>query len=108
MGDAIVGKSVPEALTLLSVMLKRGASPMHKLLTSAAANAKIKGLSADTLIVKRVAVDAGPTLKRTMPRARGSAARINKRTSRILIELGVSSIKVPKSKVQSVKSESVS
>ncbi|MEZ5434286.1 MAG: uL22 family ribosomal protein [Verrucomicrobiales bacterium] len=41
----------------------------------------------DTLIIKEATVGEGPTLKRFMPRARGSAAPIRKRTSHIRIVL---------------------
>ena len=85
--NAVVGKSVPEALQILKVMVKRGAHPMHKLLSSAVANAKTMGVAPENLIVKRLEVNAGPTLKRIMPRARGSAAQILKRSSKIFVEL---------------------
>ena len=88
-GDAIVGKSVSDALATLSVMIKRGASPLHKLVSSAVSNAKQQGIAAETLMIKRVNVDEGPTMKRIMPRARGSAAQILKRTSRVFVELAV-------------------
>jgi len=39
------------------------------------------------LVVKEATVGEGPTLKRIMPRARGSASRILKRTSHIRIVL---------------------
>src|SRR3989344_2151422 len=87
-GNAIVGKSVPEALAALTFMVKRGALPIKKLVSSAVANAKAKGMNAEDLVIKSLRVDAGPVLKRIMPRARGSAAQILKRTSRILVELG--------------------
>ncbi len=86
-GDAIVGKSVEEALAILSTMVKRGAGPLHKLVASAVANAKQKGMVVGELIIKRVNVDEGPTFKRIMPRARGSAAQILKRTSHVFVEL---------------------
>jgi len=42
-------------------------------------------LNTATLVVKKAYVDEGPTLKRIRPRAKGSASRINKRTSHITI-----------------------
>ena len=91
--DAVVGKGAPEALRILAVMVKRSATPLHKLLASAVANAKQnEGVAAENLVVKRFTVEAGPTMKRIMPRARGSAAQILKRTSRVFVELAASAI----------------
>ena len=61
---------------------------MLKLLRSAAANAENNlGLSRDDLYVAEVFANQGPTLRRYMPRARGRADRIRKRTSHITIIL---------------------
>ena len=87
----IRGKPVDEAVNIL-MFTDRGPAPvLKKLLVSAIANAedKSKGnLDTDALLVKEVAVDQGPTLKRWRPRAMGRATRINKRTSHIRIVLG--------------------
>jgi len=40
---------------------------------------------AQTLLVERVWVDEGPTMKRYRPRAYGRAARIRKRTSHVTV-----------------------
>lgn len=87
--DAVRGKRVPEALTLLSFLEKRAAAPIKKLLQSAVANARQNfGADPDTLSVQEITVNKGAVLKRWMPRARGKAAAIKKRTSHITIELG--------------------
>ena len=87
----IRGKAVDEAVNIL-MFTNRGVAPvLKKLLVSAIANAedKSKGnLDTDALMVKEVAVDQGPTLKRWRSRAMGRATRINKRTSHIRIVLG--------------------
>jgi large subunit ribosomal protein L22 len=82
------GKSTSEALAALNFIDKRAAGPFAKVIQSAVANAKNQGKSVDKLFVKTVQVDKGTTLKRSMPRARGSASRINKRNSHISVELG--------------------
>ena len=67
---------------------KKGAYLLNKTLKSAVANAENNAeLSVDTLVVKSVMVDEGPTMRRTMPRARGSANMIRKRTSHITVVL---------------------
>jgi large subunit ribosomal protein L22 len=59
---------------------------VEKVLRSAVANAfENKGFRADDLVIVETYVDEGPTLKRIRPRAKGSASRINKRTSHITV-----------------------
>lgn len=86
--DVVRGKKVTDALNALQFIDKRAAAPFAKVITSALANAKEHGAAAEQLIIKKVTVDKGITLKRFMPRARGSASRINKRNSHITVELG--------------------
>jgi len=86
--DVIRGKKVTDALKALQFIEKRAAVPFTKVLESAVANAKQAKANIDHLSVTFVSVDKAPTLKRFMPRARGSASRINKRSSHITIELG--------------------
>ena len=85
--DAIRGKKVENALTILRFADKRAALPIQKLVESALANAKNKGMNEEGLIVSKIAVDAGAILYRRRARARGSAAPIRKRTSHITVEL---------------------
>ncbi len=87
--DIVRGKKVNDAIAALQFVEKRAALPFLKVLQSAAANAKHSGADVSSLIVKHVSVDKGITQKRFMPRARGSASRINKRSSHITIQLGV-------------------
>ena len=86
--DLIRGKSVKNALISLQFADKKAALEMTKLLKSAVANAKGQNKNEDSLIVTEIQVNKGATLKRMMPRARGSASRINKRTSHITLKLG--------------------
>ena len=87
--DTVRGKSVSQALSILGFTRKKAALPVQKLLKSAVANAaENDGISdVDTLVIDRIMVDEGPTLKRFMPRARGRATPIRKRTSHIRIVL---------------------
>jgi len=87
--DTVRGKSVSQALSILAFTRKKAALPVQKLLKSAVANAaENDGISdVDTLVIDRIMVDEGPTLKRFMPRARGRATPIRKRTSHIRIVL---------------------
>jgi len=86
--DLVRGKKVSEALVTLQFVDKRAADPFAKMIKSAVANAADQGKNTDNLVVKTVTVNKGVTYRRMMPRARGSASRINKRNSHILVELG--------------------
>lgn len=83
----VKGKRVLEALTILSFVPKRSALPLQKLVASALANAKSLSIPAENLVVKELSVDAGPTLYRRLPRSRGMANPIRKRTSRVKVVL---------------------
>lgn len=85
--DAIKGKSVADALTELTFLNKRAASPMMKLLKSAIANAEKQGEDARSLIVKNITVDKGRVQTRFMPRAFGRAAPLRRRMSHVSIVL---------------------
>jgi large subunit ribosomal protein L22 len=84
----IQGLPVSAALDLLTFTPKKAAFLIGKTLKSAIANAENNAnLKLDRLVVKEAIVGEGPTLKRIMARARGSASRIQKRTSHIRIVL---------------------
>ena len=89
LADEVRGKGINEALTYLQFSpRKRTAHVLHTLLKSAAANADQKGtVDVDTLFVKTILVGQGTTLKRFRPRAKGSAFRINKKTSHVSVTL---------------------
>jgi large subunit ribosomal protein L22 len=88
MADVIRGKGVEDARNILEFTPRKSAVAMKKLLDSAIANAENNyNLDPDKLFVKTVCVDEGQTWKRFIPRAQGRAARINKRTSHITLEL---------------------
>ena len=82
----IKGKRVEDALNILTFTPKASAPLVAKVLKSAVANAGQKqGVDVDTLKVKSVSVDEGPTLKRYRARAMGRGTRILKRTSHIKV-----------------------
>ncbi|HHW10553.1 MAG TPA: 50S ribosomal protein L22 [Firmicutes bacterium] len=86
--DLIRGKSYPEALTILRFTPRKAAGIVEKVVRSAAANAENNySLNPQEMLVAEVYVDQGPTMKRIMPRARGMADRIRKRTSHITVVL---------------------
>ncbi len=86
--DLIRGLGVNEALVQLQMLYKQAAKPVLKLLKSAMANAKNNfAIEEESLKIKTVFVDSGPTLKRWTPRAMGRATPIRKRTSHITIIL---------------------
>ena len=86
--DLIRGKDVAEAESLLKFTPNRVAKPMLKLLKSAKANAvNNHDMFEDGLFVSKIMVNAGPMLKRVMPRARGRSDMMLKRTSHIEITL---------------------
>ncbi len=86
--ELIKGKPVEEALTILRFVPKKAASLVDKTLRSALANAEQNpNIDVDTLYIKRIFVDGGPTMKRWRARAMGRATKIIKRTSHITVIL---------------------
>lgn len=86
--DLIRGKSAMEAERILNFAVKRGVKDILKLLKSAVSSARHDfQIEESNLYITKVTVDEGPKLKRWMPRARGSASEIQKKTSHITIIL---------------------
>ncbi len=86
--DQIRGKSVEDALDILSFSTKKGAAVIKKVLESAIANAEHnEGADVDELKVSTIFVDEGLTMKRIKPRAKGRADRILKRTCHITVKV---------------------
>lgn len=91
--DQVRGMPVEQALELLTFSPKKGAAIIKKVLNSAIANAEHnEGADIDELSVTKIYVDQGPTMKRIMPRAKGRADRIIKRTSHITLVVGDSGV----------------
>ena len=84
--DLIRGKDAAQAMAILKNTPKSASEYLTKLLRSAVANAENNfNMDASKLYVSECFVCPGPTLKRIMPRAQGSAYRILKRTSHVTI-----------------------
>jgi large subunit ribosomal protein L22 len=86
--NLIKNKNLDEAYGIVKYTPKAASEVIYKLLKSAEANAvNNNGLDRDSLYVTEAFANQGVTLKRMMPRARGSANRILKRTSHITVVL---------------------
>ena len=84
--DQVRGLPVDKALNVLTYSPKKAAELVKKVLLSAIANAEHnEGADIDTLKVKTIFIDEGPSMKRIKPRAKGRADRIVKRTSHITV-----------------------
>jgi len=95
--DLIRGKSVEQAQTLLKFTVKKANEPVLKLLKSAIASARNNfQLEESNLYICKISVDEGPKYKRHMPRARGQAYEIQKKTSHVTLWLDEIVIKPPK------------
>jgi large subunit ribosomal protein L22 len=87
--DMIRGKNVIEARNILTFTVKACALPMRKLLDSAVANAESfatehhERVDTDAMVVSKIIVNEGRTLKRFQPAPRGRATRIRKRSSHV-------------------------
>ncbi|EAH6868470.1 50S ribosomal protein L22 [Campylobacter lari] len=102
----VQGMNAELALASLKFMPNKGAKFIANAISSAVANG---GFEANEVVVSSCRVDAGTVLKRFRPRARGSASRIRKPTSHILVEVSkveASAEKTTKAKKASVKKES--
>ena len=87
--DLVRGKSVVQALNILTFSPKKGAKIIKKVVESAIANAEHNdGADIDALRVKTIYVEQGTTLKRFTARAKGRGNRISKPTCHIYVTVG--------------------
>jgi large subunit ribosomal protein L22 len=104
--DLVRGKTAAQALQALEVLPKRASEAMAKLIKSAVANAQSKGgASAQELVISRIEVNGGIVFRRSMPRARGRASAIRKKTSHITLALSRRAEKLPAKAKPSVAQE---
>ena len=84
--NLVRGLDVKEALGILANLNKAAATPVSKLIKSAAANATNNfGMDADKLYVATIYANDGLRMKRYMPRAKGSASGLVRRCSHITV-----------------------
>jgi len=106
--DLVRGMRAVEASTYLRFVNKRATYYIGKVLNSAIANAKNKGLDVDSLIISSITADDGPRWKRFRATAFGRAGSILKRTSHIRVELDMPAAgKVIKAAPETAKKEKV-
>ncbi|WP_148714545.1 MULTISPECIES: 50S ribosomal protein L22 [Chitinolyticbacter] len=87
--DLVRGKPVEQAINILTFSPKKAAVLIKKVLESAIANAEHNdGADIDSLKVKTIFVDKGPSLKRFSARAKGRGNRIEKQTCHITLTVG--------------------
>ncbi len=85
---AVKGKPVETALEILKFMPQKAAAIVEKIIRSAVSNAdQHPDIDVDSLVIRNIVADQGPTLKRFKARARGRGTRILKRTSHITVTL---------------------
>ena len=91
--DVVKGKQVEVGLDMLKFMPQKAASIIEKVIRSAVANAdQYPDIDVDSLVIRNIIANQGPTLKRFRARARGRGTRILKRTTHITVILSEESI----------------
>ncbi|EAC1792216.1 50S ribosomal protein L22 [Campylobacter coli] len=95
----VQGMNAELAMASLKFMPNKGAKYIANAISSAVANG---GFEANEVVVKSCRVDAG-AVKRFRPRARGSASRIRKPTSHILVEVAKAEVKTEAKKAVAKK-----
>jgi len=84
--DVVRGMPVGKALSTLQYMPQKAAAEVARTIKSAAANAENNyDMTPESLVVKTIFADEGPSMKRVMPRARGRADRIERKSTHITV-----------------------
>ena len=84
--NLVRGKDVKDALAILANVNKSASIPVAKVIKSAAANATNNfGMDEDKLYVAKIWANDGLRMKRYLPRAKGSASGLVKRSSHIAV-----------------------
>jgi len=99
------GRSVADALTILSHTPRRSALPVRKVIESARANADNNhNYKPDTLVITQISVSPGPRMKRFRPAAHGRALPFQRRTAHISV-IVEGEVRAPKKPAKAVKEE---
>lgn len=86
--DLVRGRSVEDAITILTHTPRRSALAVRKCIESARANADNNhNLKPDTLQIISIRVSSGPSIKRFRPAAHGRALPFQRRSSHIYVEV---------------------
>lgn len=102
------GRSVADALVILSNTPRRSAIAVRKLIESARANADNNhNYKPETLTIEHITVTPGPRIKRYRPAAHGRALPFQRKTSHIYVRV-VGEIRAPKKPATTVKKTSSS
>lgn len=91
--DAIRNMPVGRALQILATTQKHGASVLVKTLKSAIANAVAQGAAEADLVIIRIEVDGGPTLRRMHIGSRSHVRMYTKRSTHVRIVVGDKKVK---------------
>ncbi len=84
--DVVRGMPVNKALSTLEYMPQKAAVEVARTIKSAAANAENNyDMERESLVVKTIFADEGPSLKRMMPRARGRADQMERKSAHITV-----------------------
>jgi large subunit ribosomal protein L22 len=84
----VVGMDAAKALDVLKFTPQKAAGIIRQVMYSALSNSvNNTSIDPDTLVVKEIIINEGPSWKRFMPRAQGRATSIIKRTSHITVIL---------------------
>ena len=98
-------KDVQEAMDILKFTQKKGALPLGKAIKSAVANAENNfKQKKETLYIKEIIVNKGPTYKRSVPISRGRVHPILKRNAHLTVTIGVKEV-VKEEVKKSIKEE---
>jgi large subunit ribosomal protein L22 len=88
--DTVRGLSASDALNTLEFLNKKGALTVRKALNSGIANARdLYGAEVEDLVVSKITVDEGTTLKRIRFASRGKIGKHYKRRAHLNLELKV-------------------
>ncbi len=86
--DLVRGRSVEDAITILSHTPRRSAMAVRKVIESARANANHNhNYKPDTLQITEIRVSTGPSIKRYRPASHGRALPFLRRSSHIYVEV---------------------